>query len=402
MLNGPGERLASNIEEIKLLLEQSNRIERLLHKADEQGYLTSDQIQAAFPEAEAELGELEDLFAQLYDQGIEVVDSEDEGAAGEKLDGSGESSDVPPDLSDIPIDDTISLYFSEMSHVPLLTYEEEVELAKRLDQGQEAQQALARNGHDPEERVRLESLIRQGEEARQHLIKANTRLVVSIAKRYRGNGLPFIDLIQAGNLGLIKAVDRFDYRRGNKFGTFATWWIRQSVTRSLAQQGRTIRIPVHMSDRIRRLLRTAQRLEQDLRRRPTPEEIAEEMKLRPSQVRWMMRVSQQPLSLDKPLGDEEGDSEFGSFIEDERAPSPTQRSEQHLLREDLKKMLQTLPPREAHVLRLRFGLRGDRPHTLEEVGRKLGVTRERARQIERKALRKLRHPRHSRTLRSYL
>jgi RNA polymerase primary sigma factor len=389
------------MEETKLLLEQSNRIERLLDKADEQGYLTSDQIQAAFPEVEAELGELENLFAQLYDQGIEVFDSEDVGAAGEKLDGSGESSDAP-DLSDIPIDDTISLYFSEMSHVPLLTYEEEVELAKRLDRGREAQQALARNGHDPEERVRLESLIRQGEDARQHLIKANTRLVVSIAKRYRGNGLPFIDLIQAGNLGLIKAVDRFDYRRGNKFGTFATWWIRQSVTRSLTQQGRTIRIPVHMSDRIRRLLRTAQRLEQDLRCRPTPEEIAEEMRLRPSQVRWMMRVSQQPLSLDKPLGDGDGDSEFGSFIEDDRAPSPTQRAEQHLLRKDLQEMLQTLPPREAYVLRLRFGLRGDRALTLEEVGRKLGVTRERARQIERKALRKLRHPRHSRTLRSYL
>ena len=401
MLNGPGERLASNMEETKLLLEQSNRIERLLDKADEQGYLTSDQIQAAFPEAEADLGELENLFAQLYDQGIEVVDSADEGAAGEKLDGSGESNDAP-DLSDIPIDDAISLYFSEMSHVPLLTYEEEVELAKRLDRGREAQQALARNGHDPEERLRLESLIRQGEDARQHLIKANTRLVVSIAKRYRGNGLPFIDLIQAGNLGLIKAVDRFDYRRGNKFGTFATWWIRQSVTRSLTQQGRTIRIPVHMSDRIRRLLKTAQRLEQDLRRRPTSEDIAEEMRLNPSQVRWMMRVSQQPLSLDKPLGDGEGDSEFGSFIEDERAPSPTRRAEKHLLREDLDKMLQTLPPREAHVLRLRFGLRGDRAHTLEEVGRKLGLTRERARQIERKALRKLRHPRHSRTLRSYL
>jgi RNA polymerase primary sigma factor len=383
------------------LLEQSNRIERLLHKADEQGYLTYDQIQAAFPEAEAELGELEDLFAQLYDQGIEVIDSEDEGAAGEKLDGSGESGDAP-DLSGIPIDDTISLYLSEMSHVPLLTYEEEVELAKRLDRGREARQELACNGHHPEERVRLESLIRQGEEARQHLIKANTRLVVSIAKRYRGNGLPFIDLIQAGNLGLIKAVDRFDYRRGNKFGTFATWWIRQSVTRSLTQQGRTIRIPVHMSDRIRRLLRTAQRLEQDLRRRPTPEEIAEEMRLNPSQMRWMMRVSQQPLSLDKPLGGGEGDSEFGSFIEDERAPSPTQRAEKHLLCEDLEEMLQTLPPREARVLRLRFGLRGERAHTLEEVGRKLGVTRERARQIERKALRKLRHPRHSRTLRSYL
>jgi RNA polymerase primary sigma factor len=304
-------------------------------------------------------------------------------------------------LSSIATDDSISLYFREMSHVPLLTYDEEVELAKRLERGREARHQLARDGHDPQERARLERLAEQGEEARRHLIKANTRLVVGIAKKYRGNGMPFLDLIQAGNLGLIKAADKFDYRRGNKFGTYATWWIRQSITRSLTQQGRTIRIPVHMSDRIRKLYRTAQRLEQDLGRRATPEEIAEEVELEPSRVRWLMRVSRRPLSLDKPVG-EEGESELGSFIEDEEAPSPTQSAERRLLRESLEEMLTDLTPREVRVLRLRFGLYGDRDYTLREVGEKLGVTRERIRQIERKALRKLRHPRHSRKLRSYL
>jgi len=378
------------------LQEQPHRIQGLLDEADEHGHLTYDQILEAFPEAEDDLAQLEDIDVYHNEEEAE----EKRAKAEEEPGGDGDRSDAP-DLSSIAADDTVSLYLREMSHVPLLTREEEVELAQRLERGQEAQRQLARNGPDPQKRARLKRLIKQGEEARQHLIEANTRLVVSVAKKYRGQGLPFLDLIQAGNLGLIKAADRFDYRRGYKFGTYATWWIRQAITRSLSQQGRTIRIPVHMSDRIRRLHRTAQRLEQDFGRWPTPEEVAEEVELEPGTVRWLLRVSQRPLSLERPVG-EEGDSELGNFIEDENAPSPTQIAEQHLLRENLEEMMTILTPREVCVLRLRFGLQGDRGYTLKEIGQKLGVTRERARQIERKALSRLRHPRHGRKLRSYL
>jgi RNA polymerase primary sigma factor len=389
------------------LQEQSNRIQWLLEEADEQGYLTLDQIIEAFPEAEDNVAQLEDLFDALYDRGIQVYDSQYE--AEEERAGIEEASDrngnhgTDADLGDIPIDDSVGLYLTEMSQVPLLTPEEEVALAKQLERGREARRQLENNGHNPAERAHLKSLIRQGQEARDHLIEANTRLVVSVAKRYRGLGMPFLDLIQAGNLGLIRAVDRFDYRRGYRFGTYATWWIRQGVTRALSQQGRTIRIPVHMGDRIRRLLRVAQRIEQELGRRPTPEEIAEEMEgLDPDEARWMLRDSQQPISLDRPVGDEEEAGEFGDFIEDESTPSPTQTAERHLLRERLEGMLTSLTPREARVLCLRFGLSGDRVYTLKEVGKKLGVTRERARQIQSRALRKLRHARHSRRLRDYL
>jgi RNA polymerase primary sigma factor len=320
----------------------------------------------------------------------------------EASDGNGNHSTVAG-LGNIPIDDSVGLYLTEMGQVPLLTHEEEVALAKQLERGQEARRQLENNGHNPAERARLKRLTRQGQEARDHLIEANTRLVVSVAKKYRGLGMPFLDLIQAGNLGLIRAVDRFDYRRGYRLATYATWWIRQGVTRALSQQGRTIRIPVHMSDRIRRLLRVAQRIEQDLGRRPTPEEIAAEIEgLDPEEAHWMLRVSQRPISLERPMGDEEGADELGDFIEDESAPSPTQTAERHLLRERLRGMLTSLTPREVHVLRLRFGLNGGRVYTLKEIGNKLGVTRERARQIQSRALRKLRHPRHSRALRDYL
>ena len=244
-------------------------------------------------------------------------------------------------------------------------------------------------------------MIREGRSARAHLIKANTRLVVSIAKKYMGLGVPFLDLIQEGNLGLMKAVKKFDYTRGYRFSTYATWWIRQTITRAIADQGRTIRVPVHMSDRIRRLYKTARQLEQEHGREPTPEEIASEMNLEPQKVQWMLRVSWRPLSLEQPVGEDE-ESELGNFVEDEAAPTPAQSAYQSLLGEKIEEMLASLSPREARILRMRFGLFNGRGYTLEEVGQKYGLTRERIRQIEGKALRRLRHPGRSRQLREYL
>ncbi len=384
--------------------EQFEDIDWLLDEAEEEGYLTLDQILEAFPEAEEDLADLEDFFTYLQQQGIQVVESEsDFTAVTTDEEGLQDETEEPEasDLSDISVDNAVSLYFKEMGREPLLTREEEVELAKRMERGQEAKRKLEQEDLAPEEREELERVVADGQEARSHLIRANTRLVVSIAKRYRGRGLSFLDLIQAGNIGLIKAADKFDYERGTKFGTYATWWIRQSVARTLKQQGRNIRIPVHTNDRIRHLYQVASRLEQDFGRRPTPEEIADEVDLDPERVRWLLGVSQQPLSLEKPI-DEDGESEFGDFLEDEDTPSPSQRTEMHLLHEDLQDALSTLTPREVRVLRMRFGLGGADTYTLREVGEKLGVTRERIRQIEGKALKKLRHPRYRRKLRPYL
>jgi RNA polymerase primary sigma factor len=282
-----------------------------------------------------------------------------------------------------------------------LTPEQEQELAQQLEHGRAARRRLARDGHDLKEIESLKREIEQGEEARQHLIKANTRLVVSIAKRYLGHGVPFLDLIQEGNLGLMKAIEKFDYQRGHRLSTYATWWIRQSITRALAEQGRTIRVPVHMSDRIRKLYRVARELEQELGRQPSPEEIAEEIELEPEKVQWILRASRRPISLERPVGEEE-DNELGDFIEDEKIVAPSEVTYQHLLAETMDEVLHTLSPREARILRLRFGIQDGHSYTLEEVGQKFGLTRERIRQIESEALRKLRHPRRSRQLRTYL
>lgn len=313
-----------------------------------------------------------------------------------------EDFDDDLDLTDVASDDTVGLYLKEMARVPLLTNEEEISLAQRLEAGQEATEQLARlNGQATEaEIVEIEAIIEDGRNARDHLIKANTRLVVSIAKRYMGRGVPFLDLIQEGNLGLMKAVEKFDYKRGYRFSTYATWWIRQTITRAIADQGRTIRVPVHMSDRIRHLYKTARELEQQHGRKPTPEEIARELDLEPRKVQWMLKVSWRPLSLERPVGEDE-ENELGNFIEDYSIPTPLQSAYQTLLREKLEEVLSTLSPREARILRLRFGLQNGRSYTLEEVGQKFGLTRERIRQIEGKALRRLRHPRRSRQLRDF-
>ncbi len=304
------------------------------------------------------------------------------------------------DLSEIASSDTIGLYLKEMARVPLLTTEEEVSLAKRYEAGVKAQKELTRSPDHPDAATLLAS-VQDGKDAREHIIKANTRLVVSIAKKYMSRSVPFLDLIQEGNIGLMKAVEKFDYRRGYRFSTYATWWIRQTISRAIADQGRTIRVPVHMSDRIRRLYRVARDLEQSLGRKPTIEEIATEMEVEPRKVQWMLKVSWQPLSLEHPVG-EDDDSELGNFIENDEAPTPAESTYSAMLKDKLEELLTTLTPREARILRLRFGLQNGRSYTLEEVGQKFGLTRERIRQIEGRALRRLRHPRRSRQLRDYL
>jgi len=379
-------------------------LRELLNRAEIQGYLTTDDILDVLPEAEDDLEQLEDIFILLQEAGIEIYDEEEEVEEEQirkVIDGYTDSEEEEYDLSRIDSDDTVGLYLREMARVPLLKLEEEVKLAKALEAGRRAQEILRNDGSDPVKRAEYERQIAEGKAAREHLIKANTRLVVSIAKKYMGRGVPFLDLIQEGNLGLMKAVEKFDYSRGYRFSTYATWWIRQTITRAIADQGRTIRVPVHMSDRIRRLYNTARSLEQEYGRCPTPEEIADELDVEPRKVQWMLRVSWRPLSLEQPVGEEE-DSELGAFIEDDATLTPNQSAYRYLLGEKLEELLATLNPREARILRLRFGLNNGRSYTLEEVGQKFGLTRERIRQIEGRALRRLRHPCRSRQLKDYL
>lgn len=304
------------------------------------------------------------------------------------------------ELVDLSSSDTVGLYLKEMSRVPLLSTEEEISLARRMEAGLSAQKRLKRNPTHAKA-AEWASLVQDGLDARDHLVKANTRLVVSIAKKYMSRGVPFLDLIQEGNLGLMKAVEKFDYTRGFRFSTYATWWIRQTITRAIADQGRTIRVPVHMSDRIRRLYRVVRELEQIHGRKPSLDEIAAEMQEAPRKIEWMLKVSWQPLSLEHPVGDDD-DSELGNFIENDSAPTPSESAYNNMLCEKIEELLGTLTPREARILRLRFGLANGRSYTLEEVGEKFGLTRERIRQIEGRALRRLRHPRRSRQLRDYL
>ena len=311
-----------------------------------------------------------------------------------------EDEDDDHDLGEIASSDTVGLYLKEMARVPLLTTEEEVQLAMRQEAGELAAGQLA-EAPEHERRAEWQFLVQDGLNARDHLIKANTRLVVSIAKKYMSRGVPFLDLIQEGNLGLMKAVEKFDYHRGYRFSTYATWWIRQTITRAIADQGRTIRVPVHMTDRIRQLYRVARDLEQETGCKPSVEEIAEVMECEPRKVQWMLKVSWRPLSLEHPVGKDD-DSELGSFIENDREPNPSDSAFSKLLKEKIEELLNTLTPREARILRLRFGLQNGHCYTLEEVGQKFGLTRERIRQIEGRALRRLRHPRRSRKLRDYL
>jgi RNA polymerase primary sigma factor len=378
----------------------------LLERADVQGYLTTDDLIEVYPDVSGDAERMEAILMALRRRGIDVLDQESTpDYVDEEVSQPGSDFEpYPANLISLNSDDTIGLYLREMSCVPLLSLEEEQDLAKRIERGRAARCELDRsNGRTPIcHRRELEQFSADGQTAREHLIKANTRLVVSIAKRYIGRGVPFLDLIQEGNLGLMKAVEKYEYQRGFRFSTYATWWIRQTITRSIADQGRTIRVPVHMVDRIRQLYKVTHEMEQKLGRVPTNEELAVEIAVPVQKVDWMMRVSWLPLSLESPINEDEEDSELGQFVEDQLTPTPIQSTYSKLLRERVEEVLDTLPPRESRILRLRFGLEDGRYYTLEEVGDKFGLTRERIRQIESKALRRLRHPRRARQLRDYL
>lgn len=324
-----------------------------------------------------------------------LIPSPNEIELSEEEDNEETSSHFPEDILD--------LYLREMASVPLLSHQEEIELARRFERGKQAQQELANAKRKLSKRKleQLKALIQDGFAAREHLIKANTRLVISIARRYIGCGVPLSDLIQEGNMGLIRAVEKFEYQRGFRFSTYATWWIRQAVMRAIAMQSRTIRLPVYLGDRVRQFQNVAHALEQDLGRPPTLQELACELREPPEKVHWVLQMSQSPLSLEDPYGDEE-DAEFGAFIEDEAAEQPYDAVQQLMLREQVEQALATLSPREARVIRLRYGLGYPNQLTLEEVGDKFGLTRERIRQIELQALRRLRHPSRARILREYL
>lgn len=385
-------------------------IQELLNRAEQRGYLTYDDILDVLEEEGDDPNTVDAIIYELDELGIELRHEGESVRLQDDFDLEFEPEDIlnEPDLGDINAvspDDPVGLYFRQMAQEPLLTATDEIDLARRIELGKKALERLNRPGarqrHTSEWIKICERIIHDGQAAREHLGRANTRLVVSIAKRYMGQGLPFPDLIQEGNVGLMRAVDKYDYTRGNRFSTYATWWIRQAITRALAQKTRTIRIPLHMTERIRQMYRTAQALEQSIGRRPSPEEIAAEMDMPADAIRSMMDASQHAIALERPVGDD-GDSEFGDFIEDQDSPSPVESATQHLLEETIEEVLAELTPRQSHILRLRFGLGGGEPHTLEEIANKFGLSRERIRQLEKEALRRLRHPRLAHNLRDYL
>jgi RNA polymerase primary sigma factor len=384
-------------------------IARLITLGRQKTFVTIDDILHFYPDAEQDVEQLEEAFAALLSAGIPYIEdlSSIEGPSEEELatDEEEEDEEAPgsdvDDLANIDTNDTIGLYLKEVSRVPLLNAKEEVSLAQRIELGRMSREELAKGNVYTHRKVELRHLIEDGWNAREHLITANSRLVISVAKKYMGRGVPFLDLIQEGNIGLIRATKKFDYRRGHKFSTYATWWIRQAVTRAIADQGRTIRVPVHMGDQINKLLRVQHQLTQRLGREPSVDELAIALDVPPKKVENMIQVARRPLSLETPTDDEE-DSVLGDFIEDDQSPPPDETATYNLLREHIEVVLNSLPPREVRILQLRYGLLDGQAYTLEEVGRKMGVTRERVRQIEAQALSRLRHPTIRRKLRDYL
>ena len=382
-------------------VESTEALTELLERASSQGFITYDEILEALPEVEERLDVLEELFSKLRELDIPVQDQSED---------ADEETEMPPsrvisakDEDDLALArDAVDLYFRQMGAHPLLTADEEKLLAGRVVIGKQASRKLARGSYEtPAERIELEAATELGQQARRRMIESNSRLVISVAKRYIGHGVPFLDLIQEGNLGLMRAVDKFDPDRGYKFSTYATWWIRQAVSRAVSDQGRTIRLPVHMSEKLLKLRRTSQEMEQTLGREPTPEELADALDLPAERVHRYLRTAVRPLSLEQPVGEEE-ESTLCQFIEDDDSPEPAERAEQALLRGKLDDLLDTLQPREERILRLRYGLLDGHTYTLQEVGEMFGLTRERIRQIEQEALARLRHPSRSRQLRDYL
>jgi RNA polymerase primary sigma factor len=376
-------------------------MERLLEVARTRGFLTYSDILEVFPQPELYVIDVDQLYAILQAEGIKVVESPTDIDTTKPSDEDEVLSELT-ELADIALDDPVRMYLQEIGQVPLLTASQEVELAKHMEAGDIAQERLQRAECSSwQERIMLERQYSLGCEARQHLIQANLRLVVSIAKKYTSYGLTMMDLVQEGNIGLMRAVEKFDYTKGHKFSTYATWWIRQAITRAIADQSRTIRLPVHMGEAISQVKRTSHKLQQSMQREPNPEEIADAMGISPNKVRRTLEASMHPLSLEMPVG-QEGEGRMGDFIEDDRVATPAEAAAASMLREQIEEVLEKLPERERKIIQLRYGLKDGRYRTLEEVGVEFGITRERIRQIEAVALRKLRHPHLGKKLRGYL
>ncbi len=388
--------------------KKENKLNELYEQGKAKGTMTYDEIITKLSTTDIDPDQFDTVLETLEAMGVEVIRDANSAEGPQTPEAAPEIDDIDLSMPEgISIDDPVRMYLKEIGKVPLLSADEEINIAMRMEKGDEAKQMLESGVNadgkplTDEEKKQCQAAIDDGTQAKRLLAEANLRLVVSIAKRYVGRGMLFLDLIQEGNLGLIKAVEKFDYRKGYKFSTYATWWIRQAITRAIADQARTIRIPVHMVETINKLIRVSRQLLQEYGREPTPEEIAKAMGISEAKVREIIKIAQEPVSLETPIGEEE-DSHLGDFIPDDDAPAPAEAASHALMREQLWDVLNTLTPREEKVLRLRFGLDDGNQRTLEEVGREFKVTRERIRQIEAKALRKLRHPSRSKKLKDYL
>ncbi len=388
--------------------KKENKLNELYEQGKAKGTMTYDEIITKLSTTDIDPDQFDTVLETLEAMGVEVIRDANSAEGPQTPEAAPEIDDIDLSMPEgISIDDPVRMYLKEIGKVPLLSADEEINIAMRMEKGDEAKQMLESGINadgkplTDEEKKQCQAAIDDGTQAKRLLAEANLRLVVSIAKRYVGRGMLFLDLIQEGNLGLIKAVEKFDYRKGYKFSTYATWWIRQAITRAIADQARTIRIPVHMVETINKLIRVSRQLLQEYGREPTPEEIAKAMGISEAKVREIIKIAQEPVSLETPIGEEE-DSHLGDFIPDDDAPAPAEAASHALMREQLWDVLNTLTPREEKVLRLRFGLDDGNQRTLEEVGREFKVTRERIRQIEAKALRKLRHPSRSKKLKDYL